>query len=126
MRGKFIAGALLVVAVAGCGQAKVTSGTASVPTADKAAFHAAFVKCWPSSGTAQIAEVHSLVKDTKANPNGSRETLMLCFGIPKDKRTAAEGDLLTKMELVNWLSKTDRKTFEDVIFPAWYSQWRAA
>lgn len=104
------------------------SPLAAVPGADKAAMKAVVSQCTPinSSGSQQLKWATSIMNDNHIHPNGSRQRLWTCVGIPPAKRSAAEGALITDIEHVHWTHKASRTTFWDDTMPAWVMQWRSA
>jgi hypothetical protein len=135
-----VTAALLGAALAGCGPNSSPGSTSShsslvhgsplaaVPGADKAAMKAIVSQCAPakSSGGQQLKWATDVINDNSVHPNGSRQRLWTCVGIPPAKRSAAESALLTDIEYVHWTTKASRTTFWDDTMPAWVMQWRSA
>jgi hypothetical protein len=136
-----VTAALAGTALAGCGPVHSSSGSsthsssllhssplAAVPGTDKAAMKVIVRQCTPASagGSQQLKWATDILNDNLVHPNGSRQRLWTCVGIPPAKRSAAEGALVTDIEHVHWTSKTSRSAFWDDTMPAWVMQWRSA
>lgn len=78
-----------------------------------------FSRCFPASAVAQIKEVHQLLKDTKAHPNGSWKTLLDCMGITEQDKPAFEAKALAAAEAAgpSLLTRTGLKTYFEVTLP---------
>ena len=129
------------LALTGCGKGSSTaaappstfrgvpaSGQAAVPGADKAAAELIIRQCAPATATAtaQLRWATGLVNDTSMHPNGSRQRLLSCVGIPGPKRQAAEDAVIRDALAVKWTKASSRKVFWGQTLPGWVMTWRAA
>jgi hypothetical protein len=104
------------------------SPLAAVPGADKATALAIISQCTPvkASAAAQLRWATDIMNDTFVHPNGSRQRLLNCAGIPGANQQAAQSALVTAIEHVRWDESASRTTFWATTLPGWVMQWRSA
>ena len=116
-----IGAAFIAVALAAC-----HSGSAATPAASALATNSAaqaaskdFQRCFPASQLAQFKEMHQLLKDTKAHPNGSWKTLLSCMGITEQDKPAFEARALAAAEAAgpSLLTHQGVKAYFEVTLP---------
>jgi hypothetical protein len=104
------------------------SPLAAVPGADKATALAIVGQCLPvkASAAAQLQWATDIMNDALIHPNGSRQRLLSCAGIPGANQQAAQSALVGDIMHVRWDQAPSRVTFWGTTMPGWVMQWRSA